>query len=124
MTGSRAIWSRALVLAVGGGLGFWVANFAISRTPVAADYRADLSISYLSMLFEALVGGLAIGLCVGYALLRFYDRIPTRTSLAKSLVLSGIALIVVTMMIEVPPSSSTRRMTRCTSSLSARCSTS
>lgn len=91
-----------MVLAIGGGVAFWVANFAISVTPVAADYRAGLSISYPQMLFEALVGGLIIGFCVGYSLLRFYDRIPTSTSLLKSLVLSAIALVLVTMLIEVP----------------------
>jgi len=46
-----------LVLAVGGALGFWLANFAISLTPLAADYRAALSIAYLPMLLEALAGG-------------------------------------------------------------------
>ena len=48
------------ILAVAGGLGFWVANFAISLTPIAAEYRAALSISYYPMLFEALIGGLVI----------------------------------------------------------------
>jgi hypothetical protein len=102
MSRSRAIWRRSSVLAVGGGVGFWVANFAISLTPIAADYRAGLSISYPQMLLEALVGGLIIGFCVGYSLLRFYDRIPTRTPILKSLGLSVIALLLVTMLIEVP----------------------
>jgi len=57
MTQSKEIWRKALVLAIAGGLGFWVANFAISRTPIAAEYRAALSISYLPMLLESLLGG-------------------------------------------------------------------
>ena len=54
-------FSKQLVkLTIAGGLGFWVANFAISLTPIAAEYRAALSIAYLPMLLEALVGGLVI----------------------------------------------------------------
>ena len=102
MTQSREIWRRASMLAMGGGLGFWVANFAISLTPIAAEYRAALSISYLPMLLEALLGGLIIGFCVSYSLLRFFDRIPTRNPILKSVLLSIIALLIVTMLIEVP----------------------
>jgi len=90
------------MLAMGGGLGFWVANFAISLTPIAAEYRAALSISYLPMLLEALLGGLIIGFCVSYSLLRFFDKIPTKNPILKSVILSFIVLIVVTMLIEVP----------------------
>jgi hypothetical protein len=96
---------RASILAVGGGLGFWIANFAISLTPIAAEYRAALSIPYLPMLLEALVGGLIIGSCVSYGLLRFYDRLPTRNPVLKSEILSLIALTVVTVLIEVPAKS-------------------
>jgi len=89
-------------LTIAGGLGFWLANLAISLTPVAAEYRAALSISYLPMLFEALVGGLMIGFCVSYYLLRFFDTIPTMNPILKSVIISFIALISVTMLIEVP----------------------
>ena len=89
-------------MAMGGGLGFWVANFAISLTPIAAEYRAALSISYLPMLLEALLGGLIIGFCVSYLLLRFFDKIPTKNPILKSVILSFIVLIVVTMLVEVP----------------------
>ena len=91
-----------LVLAVGGALGFWLANFAISLTPLAADYRAALSIAYLPMLLEALLGGLIIGTCVSYCLLRFFDGIPTNSPMAKSLVLSFVAFVCVTLFLEVP----------------------
>jgi len=90
------------ILAMAGGLGFWIANFAISLTPIAAEYRAALSISYLPMLLESLLGGLIIGFCVSYCMLRFFFRIPTRNPLLKSLILSFIVLIVVTVLIEVP----------------------
>lgn len=90
------------ILAVVGGLGFWVANFAISLTPIAAEYRAALSISYLPMLLEALLGGLMIGFCVSYLLLRFFDKMPTKNSVLKSIILSFIVLLIVTILIEVP----------------------
>lgn len=93
---------KASLLAVAGGLGFWVANTAISLTPIAADYRAGLGISYVPMLVEALVGGLIIGFGVGYGLLRFSDRIPGRSPMHKSLLLGVLALVVVTVFVEVP----------------------
>ena len=89
-------------LAIAGGLGFWMANFAISLTPIAAEYRAALSIAYLPMLLEALVGGLIIGFCVSYCLLRFFDNIPTTNPILKSVLVSLIALISITLLIEVP----------------------
>jgi hypothetical protein len=90
------------ILTVAGGMGFWVANFAISLTPIAAEYRTALSISYFPMLLEALLGGLIIGFCVSYFLLRFFDRLPTKNPILKSVLLSLIALVIVTMLIEVP----------------------
>jgi len=102
MTQSKEIWRKALVLAIAGGLGFWVANFAISRTPIAAEYRAALSIAYLPMLLQSLLGGLIIGFCVSYFLLRFFDRIPGKNPIPKSVTLSFIALIMVTILIEGP----------------------
>ena len=101
---SYEFYKKLFKLAIVGGLGFWVANFAISRTPIAAEYRAALSISYLPMLLESLLGGLVIGFCVSYFLLRFFDKIPTKNPILKSVILSFIALIIVTILIEVPSS--------------------
>jgi hypothetical protein len=98
MTRSR----ETVTLTVAGGLGFWMANFAISLTPIAAQYRAALSIAYFPMLLEALIGGLLIGFCVSYSLLRFFDKLPTKNPILKSITLSFIFLIIVTMLIEVP----------------------
>jgi hypothetical protein len=104
MNGSKEILRKAFVLAIAGGLGFWLANFAISRTPIAAEYRAALSISYLLMLLESLFGGLIIGFFVSYFLLRFFNKIPTKNPILKSVILSLIVLIIVTVLIEVPAS--------------------
>jgi uncharacterized membrane protein len=104
MNGSKGIWRMVLVLAAVGGLAFWVVNFAISRTPIAAEYRAALSISYFPMLIEALIGGLIIGLGVSYFLLRFFDRIPVKDPIIKSVILSLIVLLIVTVSIGNPSS--------------------
>ena len=101
MTQSKEIWRKVLVLAIVGGLAFWVTNFAISRTPIAAEYRAGLSISYLPMIVEALIGGLIIGFGVSYFLLRFFDKISTKNPILKSVILSLIALIIATILLEV-----------------------
>jgi hypothetical protein len=102
MTQPKEIWRKTLVLGLGGGLAFWVTNFAISLTPIAAEYRAGVSISYFPMLVEALVGGLIIGFGVSFFLVRFFERIPTKNSMLKSLILSSIALILFTILLEVP----------------------
>jgi len=102
MVQSKEIWRKMLVLAIVGGLAFWVTNFAISLTPIAAEYRAGLSISYFPMLVEALIGGLIVGFGVSFFLLRFFDKIPTKNPILKSLILSSIALIIVTVILEVP----------------------
>lgn len=104
MIQSIKIWRMAALLAITGGLAFWVSNFAISRTPIAAEYRAALSISYYPMLVESLIGGLMIGFCVSYCLLRFFDKIPTKNPIIKSLILSFIVLIIVTFLIGSPSS--------------------
>lgn len=91
-----------LVLAVGGAMGFWLANLAVSLTPLAAEYRAALSIAYLPMLLQALLGGLIIGICVSYCLLRYFDKIPTDSPMTKSLVLSFVAFLAVTLLLEAP----------------------
>ena len=79
-------------------------NFAISLTPIAAEYRAALSISYLPMLLAALIGGLIIGFCVSYSLLRFFDKLPTKNPILKSVILTFIVLIIVTILIGGPSS--------------------
>jgi hypothetical protein len=104
MIHSKEIWRKAPILAIAGGLAFWVANFAISRTPIASEYRTALSISYFPMLLESLLGGLIIGFCVSYFLLRFFDKIPTTNPILKSVILSFIVLIIVTIMIGGPSS--------------------
>ena len=101
---SKVIWRNVFVLAVAGGLAFWLANFAISRTPIAAEYRVALSISYFPMLVESLIAGLIIGFCVSYFLVHSFNKIPTQDPISKSVILSFIVLIIVTILMQGPAS--------------------
>lgn len=104
MKNSKGIWNKAFVLTLVGGLAFWLANFGISRTAIAAEYRAAMSISYYPMLLESLIGGLIIGLSVSYPLLCFFDKIPVKDPILKSVILSSIALFIVTILLGGPSS--------------------
>jgi hypothetical protein len=104
MKTSKGIWKKAFILTLAGGLAFWLANFAISRTAIAAEYRAAMTISYNPMLLQSLIGGLIIGLWVGYPLLRFFDRIPGKDPILKSVLLSLFVLVIVTILIGGPSS--------------------
>jgi hypothetical protein len=96
---ARARW-RAPALA--GAAAFWLANLAISVTPVAATYRSALGISYLPMLLEAAVGGLVLGGAVAFLLVRYEARIPGASALSKAVLLGAVALVLVTVGLELP----------------------
>ncbi len=100
----KGILKKVLVLTLVGGLAFWLANFAISLSGIAAEYRAAMSISYYPMLLESLAGGLIIGLWVSCPLLRFFDRIPVKDPILKSFFLSLFVLVVVTILLGGPSS--------------------
>jgi branched-subunit amino acid ABC-type transport system permease component len=102
MTPTKPNWRTIFLLTLSGGAAFWVANFCISLTPFAAGYRAALHISYVPMLIEALAGGLILGFCVSYFLVRFFDRLPNKSPIWKSLWVSFIVLAIVTLLFEVP----------------------
>jgi hypothetical protein len=104
MKPSKGIWKNTVVLTLVGSLAFWLANFAISRTPIAAEYRAAMSISYGPMLLESLIGGLLIGLWVSFPLLRFYNRLPGKDPIKKSVLLSSLVLVIVTIVLGGPSS--------------------
>lgn len=104
MLNKKGILKKVLVLTLVGGLAFWLANFAISRTAIAAEYRAAMSISYYPMLLESLIGGLMIGIWVSYFLLRFFDKIPTQDPISKSVILTFIVLVIVTILLGGPSS--------------------
>ena len=93
---SHEFSKKLIKLTVAGGVAFWIVDFAISLSPISAEYMAAFSISYLPLaLVEALVGGLIIGFGVSYFLLRFYNKIPTKNPILKSVILSFAAIVVI-----------------------------
>ena len=93
---SHEFYEKVCKLTVAGGVAFWIVDFAISLSPIASEYMAAFSISYLPLaLVEALVGGLIIACFVSYFLLRFFDKIPTKHPILKALILSFVALVVI-----------------------------
>ena len=73
--------------------------------PLAAEYRAAFSNwSIRTVWIDSLPVGMIIGCCVSYALLRFFEKIPTRDPILKSVILSFIALVIATILIDVPRS--------------------
>jgi uncharacterized protein YacL len=93
---SHEFYKKLYKLTVAGGAAFWITDFVISVSPIAAEYRVAFSISYLPMaLVEALVGGLIIGCCVSYFLLHFFDKIPTKNPILKALILSLVAMVII-----------------------------
>lgn len=87
---------RLLKLAVAGGAAFWVTDFAMAVSPIAAAYKAVFSISSLTVaLVEALAGGLVIAFGVSFFLLRFFSSLPGKNSILKSLILSFGSMVIV-----------------------------
>jgi hypothetical protein len=93
---SREFYKKLYKLTGAGGAAFWITDFILSVSPIAAEYKAAFSISNLpTALVEALVGGLMIGCCVSYFLLRFFDKIPTKKTILKALILSFAAMFMI-----------------------------
>jgi len=102
---SHEFYKKLFKLTIGGGVVFWVITFAISLLPIAAEYRAAESISNIQTVWVGgLLVGMIIGCCVSYSLLRFFDKIPTKNPILKSVILSFIALGIVMILLEVPAS--------------------
>ena len=89
----NVFFKRLLTSTITGAAAFWFTDLAVSISPIAAYYKAAFSISYLPMaLAEALFGGVIVSFLVSYFLLRFFDRIPTKNIIMKSMILSFITL--------------------------------
>jgi hypothetical protein len=87
---------KLLKFAVAGGAAFWVTDFLMAVSPIAAAYKAAFSFSSLPVaLIEALAGGLVIAFSVSFILLRFFDRIPGKNPILKALMLSFGAMVII-----------------------------
>ena len=93
---SRDFSKKLLKLAVAGGAAFWVTDFLMAVSPIAAAYKAAFSFSSLPVaLVEALAGGLVIAFSVSFFLLRFFSRLPGKNSFHKALILSFSAVVII-----------------------------
>ena len=103
--GSTILSKKLFILTIGGGVVFWLTTIAISLLPVAAEYRSAFSKANIQTVWVAsLPAGLIIGCCVSYSLLRFFDKIPTKNPILKSVIISLIALVIMTILNLVPQS--------------------
>ena len=94
MTQSKGIWRNTLVLLMGGGLAFWATSIAISLLPIAAEYRVTRW-SAQTVWVGSLPAGMIIGFLVSFSLLRFFDKIPIKNPILKSVILSFAAIVVI-----------------------------
>jgi Na+/phosphate symporter len=103
--GSTILSKKLFKLTVGGGLVFWATTIATSLLPIAAEYRAAYSNwSIQTVWVTSLLMGMIIGYCVSYFLLRYFDKIPSKNPILKSVMISSIALIIAVIVIDVPQS--------------------
>jgi len=94
-----------LKLTFGGGIIFWLTSIATSLLPIAAEYRAAYSNwSMQTVWIASLPMGLLIGLLVSFCLLKYFAKLPTNNSIAKSVILSLIFLIIAVFIIDAPQS--------------------
>ncbi|MHB1314562.1 MAG: hypothetical protein ACYCX2_03625 [Christensenellales bacterium] len=94
---------KLFILTIGGGVVFWVTTIATSLLPIAAEYRAAFSNWSIQTVWVAsLLMGMIIGCCVSYALLHFFEKIPAKDPILKSIILSSIALVIAISLIDVP----------------------
>lgn len=93
---SREFSRKLITLATAGGAVFWIIDFVIAVSPIAAAYKAAFSISSLPVaLVEALIGGMVIAFSVSFFLLRFFKKIPGKTPIVKALILSFGAIAII-----------------------------
>ena len=93
---SRDFSKKLLKLAVAGGAAFWVTDFLMAVSPIAAAYKAAFSFSSLPVaLVAALAGGLVIAFSVSFFLLRFFCRLPGKNPIFKALILSFSAMVII-----------------------------
>ena len=102
---SGKFYKKLFKLTIGGGIAFWATTIAFSLLPIAGEFRAEVSISYIQVvLVQSLIFGLFIEFCISYFLLRFFDKIPTKNPILKSEILSFVALFIALILLGVAAS--------------------
>jgi Na+/phosphate symporter len=103
--GSTILSKKLFKLTIAGGLVFWATTIATSLLPISAEYRAAYSDWSIQTVWVAsLLMGMIIGYCVSYFLLRYFDKIPSKNPILKSVMISSITLIIALIVIDVPQS--------------------
>ena len=103
--GSTIPSKKLFKLTIAGGLVFWATTIATSLLPIAAEYRAAYSNwSIQTVWVTSLLMGMVIGYGVSYILLHYFDKIPSKNPMLKSMIISFIALIIAVILIDVPQS--------------------
>jgi hypothetical protein len=105
--GPAILSTKFVELTIAGGAVFWVTTIAASLLPMAAEYRAafaNRTWSAQTVWVASLPAGMIVASCVSYCLLRFVARIPTQNPMAKSTMLSLIALVIAIVLIDIPQS--------------------
>jgi hypothetical protein len=88
-----------------GGITFFAITIIGSMFPMAAEFRAALSISYLQVVvIDSLLVGMIISFCLSYLLLRFFEKIPTSNPIIKSEILSFASYVIVLILLGVASS--------------------
>jgi hypothetical protein len=92
---SHGFYKKLFKLTIGGGVAFWATTVAISLTPIRAEFRAAFEMSYiLYAVVEPLLGGMIISCFVSFFLLRFFDKVPIKNPILKSVILSFVPYII------------------------------
>ncbi len=103
--GSTALSQKLLVLTIGGATVFWATTVATSLLPIAAEYRAAFTNWKIQTVWvDSLFVGLIIGCGVSYFLLRSLHKMPMRDPVLVSVRLGFVALVIATILIDVPRS--------------------
>jgi len=94
---------KLFLLTITGGIVFWITTFVTSLLPIAAAYRAAYSNwSIQTVWVGSIFAGLLFSCCVSFFYLRFFEKIPTKSPVSKSVILSLIALVIAIILIDVP----------------------
>jgi hypothetical protein len=92
---SYGVYKRPWKLTLVGGVAFWATTIATSLTPFGAEFRAISSTAYAVVIVGALLAGLFVAYGVSYCMLFYFDRLPTKNPIQKSLILSFTVLIII-----------------------------
>lgn len=94
---------KLYALTIAGGLAFWATTVATSLLPIAAKYRAAYADwSMRTVWVASLFIGMLIAYGVSFFSLRSLAESPTKDPLTTALALSLVALVIATLVIDVP----------------------